>query len=60
MKAILYFSVVSLLGVAVFAQSPDIRSYDQIAGSANKTVVDYFLLCPAIILKTYTPGQPAG
>lgn len=59
MKAILYFSVVSLLGVAVFAQSPDIRSYDQIAGSANKTVVDYFLLCPAIILKTYTPGQPA-
>jgi hypothetical protein len=53
------FVFIFLLGALAFAQTPDNRGYDQIAAVPNKTVVDYFLLCPDIVLKTYDPGTPA-
>jgi hypothetical protein len=39
------------LGASLAAQGADARTYKQIAAAEKKTIVDYFLLCPAIVLR---------
>lgn len=58
MKGTLAVSVIACLAsFTLGAQTPDTRIYDQIASVANKTVVDYFLLCPDIIAKAGDHGH---
>ena len=58
--AVITAGLVCALNSLLMAQELDTRTYDQIAAKANKTVVDYFLLCPSIIRKEWEPGLPAA
>jgi hypothetical protein len=49
MKRFFALALTLALGASLAAQVSDPRSYKQIAATEKKTVVDYFLLCPAIV-----------
>ena len=52
MRPVLVAALLTALCAALVAQVPDSRTYEQIVATQNKTIVDYFLLCPAVFPRT--------
>ena len=60
MRPILVSALLVATCAALFAQAPDSRTYEQIVAVKDKTIVDYFLLCPAIFQRTSSSDLSAS
>ena len=59
MKPLFFILILLALCISLAAQIRDPRTFEQIAAIHDKTIVDYFLLCPAIVQRTVAePGTP--